>query len=235
MTIGILKTDTVRPEWVGTFGEYPDMFEALLRQVNPALDFRTWDVESGELPDDIAAVHGYIITGSKSSVYDDKPWIRALEDFVRHAHLAKCKMVGICFGHQLVARALGGLVDKSANGWGCGVQVYAVSDPQLLADGEGGDLQLLASHQDQVMLAPEGARIIARNDHCDIAGFRIGEHILTFQGHPEFIPEYSRDIMALRREMIGDVRVEEGLATLDSLEHQGVRVARWMLDFIASQ
>ena len=234
MTIDILKTDTVRPEWVGTFGEYPDMFEALLRQVNPALDFLTWDVESGELPDDIAAVDGYIITGSKSSVYDDKPWIRALEDFVRHAHLAKCKMVGICFGHQLVARALGGLVDKSANGWGCGVQVYAVSDPQLLADGEGGDLQLLASHQDQVMLAPEGARVIARNDHCDIAGFRIGEHILTFQGHPEFIPEYSREIMTFRREMIGDERVAEGMASLDAMEHQGVRVARWMLDFLSA-
>ena len=108
MTIGILKTDTVRPEWVGRFGEYPDMFEVLLRQVDPSLDFRTWDAEAGELPDDPSAVDGFIITGSKSSVYDDKPWIRGLEDFVRHAHLARCKLVGICFGHQLVARALGG-------------------------------------------------------------------------------------------------------------------------------
>ena len=235
MKIGILKTDTVRPEWVGTYGEYPDMFEALLRQVDPDLEFCTWDVEAGELPEDLSAVDGYIITGSKSSAYDDKPWIRALEDFIRHAHLVKVKLVGICFGHQLVARALGGLVDKSAKGWGCGVQVYSVSDAQLLADGQGGDLQLLASHQDQVMLAPEGALVIARNDHCDIAGFRIGEHILTFQGHPEFIPEYSRDIMALRREMIGEARVAEGLATLEKHDHQGERVARWMLDFIASQ
>ena len=84
------------------------------------------------------------------------------------------------------------------------------------------------------MLAPEGARIIARNDHCDIAGFRIGEHILTFQGHPEFIPEYSREIMTFRREMIGDERVAEGVASLDAMEHQGVRVARWMLDFLGA-
>jgi GMP synthase-like glutamine amidotransferase len=140
--------------------------------------------------------------------------------------------VGICFGHQLVARALGGLVDKSSEGWGCGIQVYGVSDSQLLADGEGADLQLLASHQDQVMLAPEGSRVIARNDHCDIAGFRIGEHILTFQGHPEFIPQYSREIMTYRREMIGEERVAQGMASLDTLEHQGVRVARWMLDFL---
>ena len=119
MKIGILKTDTVRPEWVGTYGEYPDMFEALLRQVDPDLEFCTWDVEAGELPEDLSAVDGYIITGSKSSAYDDKPWIRALEDFIRHAHLVKVKLVGICFGHQLVARALGGLVDKSAKGWVC--------------------------------------------------------------------------------------------------------------------
>lgn len=235
MKIGILKTDTVRPEWVGTYGEYPDMFETLLRQVDPDLEFRTWDVEAGEFPDDLTAVDGYIITGSKSSAYDDKPWIRGLEDFIRHAHLVKYKVVGICFGHQLVARALGGLVDKSSKGWGCGVQVYSVSDPQLLADGQGLDLQLLASHQDQVMLAPVGAQVIARNAHCDIAGFRIGEHILTFQGHPEFIPEYSREIMALRREMIGEARVAEGLASLDKHDHQGERVARWMLDFIAAQ
>ena len=83
MTIGILKTDTVRPEWVGRFGEYPDMFEVLLRQVDPSLEFQTWDAEAGELPDDLSAVDGFIITGSKSSVYDDKPWIRGLEDFVR--------------------------------------------------------------------------------------------------------------------------------------------------------
>ena len=52
MTIGILKTDTVRPEWVGRFGEYPDMFEVLLRQVDPSLEFQTWDAEAGELPDE---------------------------------------------------------------------------------------------------------------------------------------------------------------------------------------
>ena len=235
MHIGILKTDEVRPEWVGDFGEYPDMFVALLRQVDDSHSYTVWDVEQGELPSAVDAAEAYIITGSKSSVYDDKPWIRALEGFVRQVHLARHKLVGICFGHQLVAQALGGLVDKSPKGWGCGVQVYQVSDPALMADGEGEALQLLASHQDQVMLAPEGAQVVARNDHCEIAGFRMGEHILTFQGHPEFIPEYSREIMTFRREMIGADRVEEGMASLASLEHQGVRVARWMLDFMAAQ
>lgn len=233
MHIGILKTDQVRLEWVGTYGEYPDMFVALFEQVDSSHTFTVWDVEQGELPDSVAAADAYIITGSKSSVYDDKPWIRALEGFVRQVHLARHKLVGICFGHQLVAQALGGLVDKSPKGWGCGVQVYQMSDLALMADGQGETLQLLASHQDQVMLAPEGARVFAHNDHCEIAGFRLGEHILTFQGHPEFIPEYSREIMAFRCAMIGEDRVAQGMASLDSLDHQGPRVARWMLQFMA--
>lgn len=232
MHIGILKTDAVRPEWVPNFGEYPDMFEQLLLQVDPSLTFTTWDVEQGEFPEHTDSVDGYIITGSKSSVYDDKTWIRDLEAFVRKLHAEHRRIVGICFGHQLVARALGGNVAKSPKGWGVGIHTYDLADSALSADGAGNTVQLLASHQDQVMTAPEGAEVIARNDHCEVAGMRIGDNILTFQGHPEFVPEYSREIMTFRREMIGDDRVAQGMASLDKLEHQGARVARWMLDFL---
>lgn len=232
MKIGILKTDAVRPEWVPTFGEYPDMFQRLLKTVDPELEFVVWDVEEGVFPKQTDLVDGYIITGSKSSVYDDKPWIRDLEALVRRLYDERRRVVGICFGHQLVARALGGEVAKSPKGWGVGVHVYDVHDPSLTADGEGASVQLLASHQDQVMQTPAGAQVIARNEHCEIAGMRLGEHILTFQGHPEFIPEYSREIMTFRRPMIGDERVEQGMASLATLEHQGERVARWMLDFL---
>ncbi len=232
MKIGILKTDAVRPEWAPKFGEYPDMFQRLLLEVDPTLEFVIWDVEEGELPERTDEVDGYIITGSKSSAYDDKPWIRNLEAFVRRLNEEKRKLLGICFGHQVVARALGGVVDKSPKGWGVGVNVYNISDPELLADGQGETLQLICSHQDQVMRMPEGAELIAKNDHCEVAGMRIGEHILTFQPHPEFIPEYSREIMTFRREMIGDERADAGMASLVDLEHQGERVARWMLDFL---
>ena len=86
MHIGILRTDSVRPEWVPTFGEYPDMFQRLLLAEDSALTFTTWNVEAEELPDSVEAADGFLITGSKSSVYDDKDWIRALEGFVRECH-----------------------------------------------------------------------------------------------------------------------------------------------------
>lgn len=232
MKIGILKTDAVRPEWVPTYGEYPDMFEQLFRRVDPGLTFETWDVEQGELPTNIDGVSGFVITGSKSSAYDDKPWIRSLEALIRQYHAEKRKLIGICFGHQLIAQALGGVVDKSPKGWGVGVHRYDVADPALVADGAGSELCLIASHQDQVMRAPEDAQVIASNSHCEIAGLRIGQNVLTFQGHPEFIPAYSREIMQFRRPMIGDERVATGLASLETVEQQGERVARWLLDFL---
>jgi GMP synthase-like glutamine amidotransferase len=234
MKIGILKTDAVRPEWVGRFGEYPAMFEQILLAEDPSLEFLQWDVEQGEIPENLGAVDGYIITGSKSSVYDDKPWIRDLEALVRDLNNGRHKLIGICFGHQVIAKALGGIVDKSPKGWGCGIQRYQLSDRALEADTAGSELSLIASHQDQVMTAPPGAVVIASSDHCNIAGFRVGGHILTFQGHPEFIPDYSREIMHFRREMIGESQVVAGLASLESEEHQGARVARWMLDFLAA-
>ena len=112
MKLGILKTDTVRPEWVPEFGEYPDMFMALLAREDPSLEFVTYDVEKGTFPADIDEVDAYLITGSKSSVYEDKPWIGKLMDFVRELDARKKKLVGICFGHQIVAQALGGRTEK---------------------------------------------------------------------------------------------------------------------------
>ena len=232
MHIGILRTDSVRPEWVPTYGEYPDMFERLLLSEDDGLTFTTWNVEAGELPDGVAAADSFLITGSKSSVYDDKDWIRALEGFVRECHAARRKLIGICFGHQLVAQALGGTVGKSDKGWGVGVNCYNVDQTAFdLADGD--QFCLLASHQDQVVTMPPGAQQIATNDHCEVAGMTLGEHILTFQGHPEFVPEYSRDIMSFRHDMIGAERVAEGMASFEARQHEGDRIARWMLAFLS--
>jgi GMP synthase-like glutamine amidotransferase len=121
MKIGILNADAVRPEFVAEFGEYPDMFARLLMAVDPDVEFVTYEVMSGEYPTDIDEVDAYLITGSKLSVYDDVAWINALKDFVRTLHGAKKKLIGICFGHQLVAEALGGKTRQANQGWCVGV------------------------------------------------------------------------------------------------------------------
>ncbi len=231
MKLGILKTDTVRPEWVPEFGEYPDMFVGLLGKVDPDLEFRVYDVEQGQYPADIDEVDAYLITGSKSSVYDDKPWIATLMDFVRELDRRRKKLVGICFGHQLVAQALGGKTEKSAKGWGVGLHTHRFSEVPAWHDRQDMDFGILVSHQDQVVRNATGAKVLASSEFCENAVCQIGNHILTFQGHPEFVPEYSREIMEFRREMIGDQVYVSGVESL-AVAPQRERVARWILNFL---
>ena len=233
MKLGILKTDQVRPEWVPEFGEYPGMFVALLEQADPSLEFRIYDVEQGEYPQDIDEVDAYLITGSKSSVYDDKPWIAVLMDFVRALDTRRKKLVGICFGHQLVAQALGGKTEKSAKGWGVGLHTHNFSTtPAWYGEGSAA-LDILVSHQDQVVTPASGAQVLASSEFCDNAVCQIGNHILTFQGHPEFVPAYSRKVMALRREAIGESVYQAGMASLVT-DPQTERVAGWIMNFLKS-
>ncbi len=187
MKLGILKTDAVRPEWVPEFGEYPDMFAALLGEQDPEMEFSVYDVEEGEYPSDIDEVDAYLITGSKSSVYEDKAWIATLMDFVRELDKRGKKIVGICFGHQIIAHALGGKTEKSHKGWGVGRHTHRFTESPDWHDGGDADFDILVSHQDQVVENADGAKVLASSDFCENAVVQIGDHILTFQGHPEFV------------------------------------------------
>ncbi|MCB1705258.1 MAG: GMP synthase [Halioglobus sp.] len=231
MKLGILKTDAVRPEWVPEYGEYPDMFAALLGAVDPTLEFTVYDVEQGQYPADIDEVDAYLITGSKSGVYEDKPWIPPLMAFVRELHRRRKKLVGICFGHQLVAQALGGEVQKSPKGWGMGLHTHRFNAVPVWHDHGDRDLEILVSHQDQVLEVPDEATVLAGSAFCEHAVIQVGDHILTFQGHPEFVPGLSREIMEFRRDLIGEDVYQSGVASLQGT-HQGERVARWIVRFL---
>ncbi len=231
MKLGILRTDTVRPEWAVNFGQYPDMFATLMSRADPTMEFVTYNVENGQYPDDIDEVDAYLITGSKSSVYDDKPWISPLIEFVQRIAAHNKKIIGICFGHQLVAQALGGKTGKSDKGWGVGLHTHTFTELPSWHDGGDADLNILVSHQDQVVKNATGARVLASSEFCENAVCQIGDQILTFQGHPEFIPEYSREIMEFRRELFGEEVYHSGVASLTA-EQQGDRVARWVVNFL---
>lgn len=235
MKIGILKTDSVREEWVPRFGEYPDMFIRLLGSRDPSLQFTVYDVLEHELPARVDEQDAYLITGSKHGVYDDLPWIPELIGFVRKVHEARCKLIGICFGHQLIAKALGGRAEKAAVGWGVGIHHHRfLKRPSWFDDGEL-EFPVLVSHQDQVLEPAPGTQRLAGSDFCPYAVCQIGEHILTMQGHPEFIPEYSRAIMEFRRERIGEPTYHEGLESLAEAPATE-RMAQWLLHFLhASQ
>ena len=231
MKIGILKTDTVREELVDEFGEYPQMFERLLLAADPALEFVVYDAEQGQLPEDLDEADAWLITGSKCSVYEDKPWIHQLQALVQRLHQARKKLIGICFGHQLVAQALGGETEKSSKGWGVGVHAATFDERPDWFDGAASKFRLLVSHQDQVTKVPDGAQVLAGSDFCENAVYQVGEHILTFQGHPEFVAEYSHNLLNIRREMIGEDNYRNGMASLSQPLDRD-RVAHWILNFI---
>lgn len=231
MKLGILKTDTVRPEWVPQFGEYPDMFIALLQHADPELECVVYDVQQGQYPVDIDEVDAYLITGSKAGVYDDLPWIATLMSFVRELHSRRKKLIGICFGHQMVAQALGGRVEKSGKGWGVGLHTHRFNSAPPWHGEDDMELDILVSHQDQVLEAAPGAQVLASSDFCEYAVCQVGDHILTFQGHPEFVPGYARAVMGFRREILGEDIYEKGMASMSG-RHEGERVARWISNFL---
>ena len=230
MKIGILQTDTVRPEFVEEFGEYPDMFRKLLAAADPDLQFTVYDVENGEYPENLDEVDPYLITGSKSSVYEDKAWIHRLSDFVRELHERRKKLVGICFGHQLVAHALGGKTEKSPKGWGMGAHEALFHTLPEWHDGEDPEFVVLVCHQDQVVETAPGTEVLAGSDFCENAVCQLGDHILTLQGHPEFVKGYSENLLHMRREAIGEEGFHQGMASLVRDLHSD-RVAEWVVKF----
>ncbi|PMR73380.1 glutamine amidotransferase-related protein [Billgrantia endophytica] len=231
MRIGLLQCDDVAPELREVHGNYPDMFEALFHRVDPALELRVWRCVDGEIPDDLDAVDAWMTTGSKFGVNDGLEWVDALCAFVRELWTAGKPLVGICFGHQLMAKALGGEVIKSPRGWGVGMSFNRVEARAGWMEPWQPGLNLLVSHQDQVNGLPPDTRVLAGSDFCPTYLMQVGGHFLGVQGHPEFTKPYSRDLMSLRRELVGSERVREGDASLSS-PVDDVLMARWILNFL---
>ena len=187
MRIGILQTGLAPEALSDQMGDYPDMFARLLD--GQGFTFRTFRVVEGEFPADVHDCDGWLITGSRHGVYEDHPWIPPLEQFIRDAFAAHVPVVGICFGHQIVAQAMGGKVERYAGGWAVGATDY---------DFGGEKVTLNAWHRDQVVRAPEGAKVIATNDFCANAALLYDDRALTVQAHPEFRPEFVDGLMKTR-------------------------------------
>ena len=183
--VTIIETGLVSPKNRELYGSFPQMFERMIGAADPSVTFDTVGIPAGEPLPDIGGLEAILITGSVAGVYDGFDWIAPLEEFVRAAHENHVPMVGVCFGHQLIAQALGGTVRKSEKGFGLGRHVYDVVPDNGLIDGP--QIALACSHQDQVITPPAGTRTILSSDFTPHAGLLYaGGTTLSVQPHPEF-------------------------------------------------
>lgn len=229
--IGILQTDSVLDQFQGEFGNYPGMFRGLLSLPGDAVSFTDFDIRHGDYPKRVDECDAYVITGSRNSVYDDEPWIHRLIDYVVELNDTKSKLIGVCFGHQMVAHALGGRTEAAACGWRVGVHHNEVVRHEPFMTPELKRFNLIFSHRDQVTKLPPDAELLASSPGCPYAMFRLGQHILTFQGHPEFCKGYSRALMEYREETLGKEKFDSGIESLVADTNERT-IGQWVLNFI---
>ena len=206
MLIGILQTGLAPEQLAGEMGDYPDMFQRLL--AGHGFTFKTWRVLEGDFPPDVHAADGWLITGSRHGAYEDHPWIPPLEAFIRASYSAHVPMVGICFGHQIMAQAMGGRVEKFAKGWAVGATEY---------DFDGRKVVLNAWHQDQVVEKPETAQVAGSNAFCANAALIYEDRMFSVQAHPEFRAEFVDGLMKTRgKGVVPDAVLAAATARLDT-------------------
>jgi GMP synthase-like glutamine amidotransferase len=224
--LAILETGTPPPALVPRFGRYPEMFRRLLGE---GLDYASFDVAAGELPAVPDGHDAYLVTGSPAGVYDPMPWIGELAAFLRATDRGT-PLVGICFGHQIMAQAFGGHVEKSDKGWGVGLHTYPIVRREPWMD-EAQAVSIPASHQDQVVLAPPDTDVLASSLFTPYAALAWRRRrAISFQFHPEFAPDYARALIEARRDRLP--QPDAALASLDR-PNDNARLGGWIRRFLS--
>jgi len=237
MKIGILEAGLLRDELTGRFDPYPVMFERFLGKAGRDLEFAAFSVVRGQMPASIYDCDGWLISGSRYGVYDQLEWMFPLQDFIRELAQARVPLIGVCFGHQIIAEALGGKVVKSDKGWGVGVQRYSVDQAPSWMREQASSIGLYAYHQDQVVTCPESATVFSSSEFCPFAGLSYGESIISVQAHPEFEEAYARALLELfGGSMIPGEVAQAALAEMDAGAKADTQLlADWFAEFFLSR
>jgi GMP synthase-like glutamine amidotransferase len=232
--IGVLECDHVADRYRAIAGDYGDMFTTMVATADPLAEVAVFDARAGSLPATPDECDGWLCTGSSASVYDDEPWIDALAAFVRSVHAARVPFVGICFGHQLIAHALGGRTERATGGWGAGAIAMALTAEPSWMTPPLRSATLLYSHQDQVTALPPGGRVLGSAPHCPVAMLAVDEDIIGLQAHPEFDADYLRGLLVDRVDRIGEAGTAIALGSLEQPTDEAV-VAGWILAFVRAR
>lgn len=230
MRLAILETDILRDALRPRYEGYGRMFVELFERVGVDWEMTVYSVINGAYPQRLDDYDGFLITGSQQDAFADTDWIVQLRQFVQQLYREGRPLVGICFGHQLLAHALGGEAGRASAGWGLGVMEFQVEQSAAFLDSDE-PVKLIVSHQDQVLRIPDEAQVLLRNDFCPLAAFYIPGRVLALQGHPEFSVEYARALLAYRREQISREHLDRVESSFGAT-HEGERVGRWIKQFI---
>lgn len=234
MRILILETGAPPAALQARHGDYAKMLRTKISAEAPGLSFASVRIFEGAPPPPPSDIDGVLITGSPAGVYDGHDWIAPLEDYIRAAAALRRPMVGVCFGHQIMAQAFGGRVEKSGRGWGVGVHEYDVRIGAPWMDPAARKIACAVSHQDQVIAPPPAARVLAGSDFCP-NGVIAYDHApaISFQMHPEFEADYARDLLRARRGRLSAELIDEGFSSLAAPTDRAL-IARWIGGFYRS-
>ena len=235
MKIGILLTDHVMDELIEKHGDMDDFYKYIFKTVDPTIELEIFDVVEGIYPNNINDCEGYLITGSRFSVYDQIDWIIKLKEFVKELDQLKKSLIGVCFGHQLIAEVLGGEAKAAESGWTVGNQTYELMKDIPWLKEDVSFFTLLHSHKDQVNKLPDNATLIASTKKVPIAMYSIGDHIFSHQGHPEFKPEYVHDVATIRKEVLGDKVYLAAVENLKNIVPDNEMIAKCWIEFFRSK
>lgn len=231
--LGFLVCDVPLQHLADRHGDYPAMFADAFAEVSDVIDWQVYRVSEGQMAGSPAECDAWLISGSRHGAYDDLPWIEPLAAFVRAIDAAHVPCVGLCFGHQMIAHALGAPVAKSERGWGLGIHSYALESgasrawmaPPLP------EVVLPVCHQDQVLALPPGATRLAANQHCPNFIVQFSDSLLGIQGHPEFSPAFLGELVEWRRDDLPAAVYDSARSSLQRA-HDNRTVKQWILQFL---
>lgn len=239
MKLGILICDQVRESLLPEHGDYPEMFVGLFERLAGDVElgrglqitYEFYHVMKGELPTAADDCDAYLATGSKYSVNDDSAWIHQLVRFIQQLYDNNTTFVGICFGHQLIARALGGNVINASQGWGVGLSQCEVLRQQPWMLPYQSHVDIVVSHQDQIAEPPPAGQVLMGTGFCPVSVIQVGNHFLGIQGHPEFSRAYAKDLMLCRQDTIPSRQLASAIDSL-SRPVDDLLMARWIMNFL---